>query len=272
LAEPVVPDYGWFSPADLKKLFHAIHQSHDWTKVILVGGQSLTSWVQYYQIELPPFDGPYLTADADFLGTKEDAQLMAQELGGEVIVTGLDDHTPEAAVIKFAGEDGHTLHIDILLSVIGVSEGDIAKLAVPVQLNDWEPIHVMHPVLVLISRCANLERLPSKRNGNGVTQARVACTVVHRYLQDCLADPERAREALQAASRIATLAKSKAGLYVWRRWGIDVLSTIEPDNMPGQFPRSWSFEVAKVVRKREIAFRRASRPSARPRPRLRPSP
>jgi hypothetical protein len=102
LAEPVVhDDYGWFSPADLKKLFHAIHQAHDWTKVILVGGQSLTTWVEYYKIALPPFDGPYLTADADFLGTKADAQVVADELGGTAVFAGLDDHTPEVATSTY---------------------------------------------------------------------------------------------------------------------------------------------------------------------------
>jgi hypothetical protein len=259
LAESVVrDDYGWFSPADLKKLFHAIHQAHDWTKVILVGGQSLTTWVEYYKIALPPFDGPYLTADADFLGTKADAQIVADELGGTAVFAGMDDHTPEVATVEFQGEDGHPLHIDVLLSVIGVSERDITKLAVPVQLNDWDPIQVMHPVLVLVSRCANLERLPNKRTGNGITQARVACAVVQRYLEECLADPNRAREALRAADRIAALAQSSAGIFVWKQWGIDVLGTIDPQKMPGEFSRSWPHEVARVEKKRQIAARQTS--------------
>lgn len=254
MAEPVVhDDYGWFSPADLKKLFHAIHQAHDWTKVILVGGQSLTTWVEYYKITLPQFDGPYLTADADFLGTRADAQVVADELGGTAVFAGFDDHTPEVATVEFKGKDGQPLHIDILLSVIGLSEGDITKLAVPVQLNDWDTIHVMHPVMVLVSRCANLERLPNKRTGNGITQARVACTVVQRYLDECLENPARAREALRAADRIAALAKSKEGVFVSQRWGIDVLATVDPERMPGEFSRSWAFEVARVKRKRRIA-------------------
>jgi len=43
---------------------------------MLVGGQSLTAWVQHYQIQLPPFKGPYLTADDDFLATRADAALL----------------------------------------------------------------------------------------------------------------------------------------------------------------------------------------------------
>jgi hypothetical protein len=139
-----------------------------------------------------------------------------------------------------------------------VSEGDITKLAVQVQLDDWDPIQVMHPVLVLVSRCANLERLPNKRTGNGITQARIACAVVQRYLEECIVDPNRAREALRATDRLAELAKSKAGVYVWQRWGIDVLATVDPGRMPGEFSRSWAYEVARVKGKRRIATLQAA--------------
>lgn len=46
------------------------HRLEDWKHVVLVGGQSLTAWVQHYQIQLPQFEGPYLTADADFVATR----------------------------------------------------------------------------------------------------------------------------------------------------------------------------------------------------------
>jgi hypothetical protein len=256
LAEPLAQgDYGWFTPADLRQVILAIHQVHDWRRVILVGGQSLTTWVRYYGIELPAFEGPYLTADADFLGTKIEAEVIAEYLEGTAKLAGLDDHTPNTAIIEFTGKSGEKLHIDMLFSVLGVPETEVEKLAVPLKLNDWEPINVLHPLLVLESRCINLERLSHKRNGNGITQARVACTVVTRYLEQCLADPARRRESLKASRRIATLAAKSAGIYVWKEWGIDVMETVDPAKMPGQFCRSWVHEIAEVKRKREIAAR-----------------
>ena len=74
-------DYDWFTPADLTRVIDAIHALPDWQSVVLVGGQSLTAWVEYYNIELPAFEGPYLTIDADFLGTKTEAEVIARELG-----------------------------------------------------------------------------------------------------------------------------------------------------------------------------------------------
>ncbi|GFE84892.1 hypothetical protein GCM10011487_68920 [Steroidobacter agaridevorans] len=249
-------DFGWFTPADLRQVILAIHQLEDWKKVILVGGQSLTAWVEYYKIELPVFEGPYLTADADFLGTKAEAKVIASYLRGKAQIPKIDDHTPNTAIIEFTGEEGTKLLIDMLVGVLGVSTEDAAKLAVSVVLYDWQPVQILHPLLVLESRCANLERLPHKRENNGITQARVACLVVAKYLDDCVTTPARRKECLRAAKRIAALAKSSAGVYVWREWGIDVLDTVDPSKMPGQFPRSWEHEIAKVMRKREIALAR----------------
>lgn len=211
--------------------------------------------MEFYKIKPPEFDGPYLTADADFLGTKAEAKVIAEYLKGKTHSPTIDDHTPNTAIIEFTGEQGSRLLIDMLTGVLGVSNSDAEKLAVPVVLDDWEPIQILHPLLVLESRCANVERLAHKRQGNGITQARVACLVVTQYLNQCVSTPTRRKESLQAAKRIAALARSSAGVYVWNEWGIDVLDTVDPTKMPQQFPRSWAYEVAEVRRKREIKAR-----------------
>jgi hypothetical protein len=110
LAESVSPnDYDWFTPADLTRVIDAIHALPDWKSVVLVGGQSLTAWVEYYKIKLPTLKGPYLTIDADFLGTKTEAELIAKELGSNAQIPSIDDHTPNAATIDFTGASGKRL-------------------------------------------------------------------------------------------------------------------------------------------------------------------
>jgi hypothetical protein len=47
---------------------------------ILVGGQSLTFWVDYFKIPVPKGDTPYLTQDADVLATKHDARSLSFHL------------------------------------------------------------------------------------------------------------------------------------------------------------------------------------------------
>ena len=208
-----------------------------------------------FKIELPAFEGPYLTADADFLGSKVEAEVIARYLHGTTKAPAPDDPTPNTAIVEFTGERGEKLLIDMLIGVLGVPTPEARKLAVPVELAGCEPIQVLHPLLVLESRCHNLECLSHNREGNGITQARVACQVVTRYLADSLAKPARRREALDAAGRIANLAKSSAGVFVWTQWNIDVLATIDPAAMPGEFPRSWKFEIERVNHKREVALR-----------------
>jgi hypothetical protein len=259
LASPIgyQPDYGWFTPADTKQLFRAIHKLPDWEKVVLVGGQALTTWVFKYKIDLLSFDGPYLTQDADFLGSRADAELIAKHLGGKAMLAHMDDHTVNTAVIEFTGKDGRRLLVDMLGVVLGLKDEDTRRLAVAVQLyDDWEPIRVLHPLLVLESRCANLEMLANKRTANGITQAKVAVLVAKAYIEECLLYPERRREALKAARRIAALAVSRSGVYVWKQWQIDVLEAVDPENMPGRFWCSWKYVLQKVQRKREIALKR----------------
>jgi hypothetical protein len=256
LAEPLTGDgYGWFTPADLEVLFRVVNRLAAQTPVILIGGQALTTWVQYYRIDLPAFEGPYLTQDADFMGSGNIATLVADLLKGTARKPTFEDSTPNTATVVFVGASGEKILIDFLQSVLGIKDRDVTRLATRVAINDWDPIDVLHPLLVLQSRCINLHRLQEKRDTNGITQARVACLVVKKYLDECLMDPRRRKECFKAAKRIAELAKSSAGVFVWLEWRIDVLAVVEPDKMPGEFPRSWVFEITKVARKREIASR-----------------
>lgn len=103
---------------------------------MLVGGQSLTAWVEYYKIKLPTLEGPYLTIDADFLGTKIEAEVIAKELGSNAQIPSIDDHTPNAATIDFSGASGKRLHIDILSGVLGLKSDDVRKLAVNLEINN----------------------------------------------------------------------------------------------------------------------------------------
>jgi hypothetical protein len=113
LAQPLISDdYDWFTPADLTRVINAIHALPDWSSVVLVGGQSLTAWVEYYKIKLPSFEGPYLTIDADFLGTRTEAEVIARELGSKAQIPTIDDQTPNAAAIDFTGASGKKLHIE----------------------------------------------------------------------------------------------------------------------------------------------------------------
>lgn len=218
---------GWFAPPDLDLLFKAISKIENPGNIVLVGGQSLSFWVDHYDITIPKTDTPYLTQDADFLARKHDAIAISELLGGQVKLATLDDNTPNIATLVFRGSAGNKLLIDFLGIIVGVDEGEIRKLAVPVERGEWR-LNILHPILCLKSRINNLDILPSKRNKNGIEQARVAVEVAKHYLRDRL-NEGNVRAALNAVKQITEMAQSRAGLYVWEKYNIDVLQAVEPE-------------------------------------------
>ena len=142
----------------------------------------------------------------------------------------MDDNTPNTATIVFVGPSGSKLMIDFLGTVVGLSADEVRRLSVPIDM-DGRLLNVMHPLLCLRSRICNLEVLTSKRNRNGLAQAKVAIHVAKMYLQKRIADNE-VREALNGTKLIAVLATSKAGRFVWDKWEIDVLEAVDPSIFP----------------------------------------
>jgi hypothetical protein len=66
LAESVSPnDYDWFTPVDLTKVIDAIHALPDWKSVVLVGGQSLTAWVESVRQSFAPKRAADFSAERD---------------------------------------------------------------------------------------------------------------------------------------------------------------------------------------------------------------
>lgn len=248
--------YGWFSPPDLDVLFAALTRLGNPGNVVLVGGQSLSFWVDWYDIPIPQTDTPYLTQDADFLAGRKDAEELAKHLGGDLRLATIDDLTPNTATVVFDGVNGDRLLIDFLGLVIGLTPAEIRTHAVPVE-RDGQRLFILHPLLCLQSRISNLRQLPAKRNRNGIEQARVAVEVAKRYVNERLKSGDT-RAALKAANKIATMAQSKDGLYVWERWAIDVLQAIAPSEFPDTRFRQieWPKQESKTQTKRQKAENR----------------
>ncbi|MDP1995722.1 MAG: hypothetical protein Q8J90_00845 [Gallionella sp.] len=217
--------YDWFQPSDLPKFFHALQKATQ--PAILVGGQSLTFWVDYFKIPVPKSDTPYLTQDADVLATKHDARIIAAELHGTLNIPKPDDHTPNTAIITYKTPDGRTLFVDFMGSLIGLTNEEIRKTAVELEHPEYGFIRILHPALVLKSRIVNLHRLRSKRDTNGVAQARLAVLVAKAFFEnyDSLGFAGRNPD-LYLIDRVMCLDKqaiSDAGGFVYVQWKIDVM-------------------------------------------------
>lgn len=253
-------DFGWFSPADFEIVLKAIAKYPEPDKFVLVGGQSLVGWILHYNISLPPSDYPALTQDVDFVGARKEAVFLAKEIGGIARFATLDDNTPNTAVITWQppGAGKKQLLLDFLSGILGVEDVDVRRLAVPLQFFGQHPVRILHPLLCLVSRLANLHKLATKRTKNGITQATMAVEVARCYLRELLVKntPEDEKQAIKAVHRILDAAASQAGIYAFIEYGVDPLSAIDAKTLeafvhhPMFAIMDWPKQLAWVQRER----------------------
>jgi len=127
--------------------------------------------------------------------------------------------------------DGRKLLIDFLSVLIGLRQDEVRRMAVPIEVGGEPPLWVMHPILCLQSRLENLYRLPAKRDGNGIAQARVAVDVARELLMGLHADGDH-RNAGRAAKRICRIAASPAGVFTFFEYQIDPMAAVDPTRFP----------------------------------------
>lgn len=228
--------FDWFQPSDLPAFFKALQKSPH--PAVLVGGQSLTFWVDFFNIPVPEVDTPYLTQDIDVLATKHDALIVAKELHGTCKIADLDDATPNTAIVIYDTPDGRKLLVDFMGTLIGLSNEEIRKTAVELDHPEYGLIRILHPTLVLKSRIVNLHRLAQKRHANGVEQARLAVPVVRAFLEyyvrNGLAGANPDKYLIDRIVWLHDQALSDAGKFVYAEWGIDVMQAAPMDSVQNQ--------------------------------------
>lgn len=207
------------------------------SNVILVGGQALSYWAQYFDIDAP-VSLPHISRDLDFLARNPsdifEVQRFAQILGGYPVYP--SKHALTILIgqaIKEISDDEY-FNIDILHKVYSGTEG-VKKRAILAEI-DGKVISVMNPLDVLASRLINLHKIPQKQNDAGVTQLSLAIVVARCFL--CSAQVN----ASAALHFYVALAKSDAGRKVASRWGIHVADAIDPavmNDTPLFFEHQW---------------------------------
>jgi hypothetical protein len=248
--------YDWFLPEDLPGFFHALQKSPN--PAILVGGQSLTFWVDYFGIPVLQTKTPYLTQDADVLATKHDARIVAAELNGTLAIpTSMDDHTPNTAIVTYLTPDGRRLFVDFMGTLIGLSNEEIRKTAVELEHEKYGLIRILHPSLVLKSRIINLHRLQSKRDTNGIEQARLAVLAAKAYFENYvslgMAGKNPDRYLIGRVQWLGDLALSDAGIFVFNQWGIEVMGASSTNLIMNQKFHSehWPRLINRIRRKQD---------------------
>jgi hypothetical protein len=216
------------------------------TEIVLVGGQALAYWADYYKLltDLPPLRA--ISNDVDFLARspadRESVALFAKALGGKTVYTSWRALTALVgqAVRDVSAEE--YLNVDVIFKVLGLESEMVRSQAVPAG-NDDAAALIMHPLDVLYSRLVNVHQLPEKNNDKGRFQLQLAIDVGREYLRD-LADrePDKVRSTIRT---IARWARDDAGRKVAERHGIHVADAIDPLTVPRTsryWERGWPWQ------------------------------
>lgn len=228
-------------------------------RLILVGGQAIEVWAVLFDVPSPLGKGIALTEDTDWLGGKRDAQWLCSLLEGPAKIDlqfAKDfDGTPSSAV-AFIQRGDRILLMDFLRAICGPTNEDVKRLAVRVDL-DGGAIKVLHPLLCLHSRLANLREIPAKRNANGIAQAKWMIEIFRTYLVKMIGvlDPVQLAKACREVSK---LAEFQPGRYCFEEYELDPLESIDPavvDHIGGKFAEIEWANVVRRIREKQAGWR-----------------
>ncbi len=258
-----------FRIRDIAKVLESLPDDND---AILIGGQALNIWAEYYAQQDSSLNtySPFFSHDIDFLGDQDSAAAMHKIWKGEIRVPDMDTHTPMSANLKFNLEDGRPINVDFLEVMIGVDNYHIRKDAQKARNpNTQKSVLVLHPAHCLASRIYNtygiLNRRSGQTDGRSTERTRLAVRVLNHALSDLFRsqDRESHRQAYRFIEYTASLAVEDPAKRACLLDNIDVLEAIPTDPELGmtedflnaRYPRIRSF----VARKREIYTRNYER-------------
>lgn len=202
---------------------------------ILVGGQALSIWTNFYQVAIPSVLTANVTRDADFIGSADTALIVKAALSNknwkfeQITPSAL---SPVTAQLTLQTEHG-VKEIDFLGSIVGLHTDDVRKRAVPLNLPDGSVVTVLHPLDVLASRLHNLAEIPEKRNDKGVAQAELAISITGAFLRDTIAHRTE-RELFNQIERIKIIVTNDKITAICRQYALDVLSCVPVDQITNE--------------------------------------
>jgi len=213
---------------------------------VLVGGQALMMWATIYDIDPKNDDGStVVTTDADFLGNKTHVENLARNFHGAKTYPPKYGVSALTGTVQVAVSPDEHIVIDVIHSLVGLASESVSKRAFTEPNVDCL---VMHPIDVLHSRVANIADLTDKRTIDSIRQAKLALRITSAYIESTAADPDPAvaKLAMVAAERVTEIAKSRAGKFVTKEYGLSFL-----DAVPAHAIKNDQFQTHRWPRMRE---------------------
>lgn len=239
-----------FSEESLRHLLRFLPEN-----AVLIGGQSLAFWANYYELPLSDADfGETLTKDADFLGDADVVTEVARAFPGKAVFPGKTAITALVGQVVISENNSEYLNIDVLHKIVGFDKAESVRNRASRVHVYGIPVLVMHPLDVLNSRLCNLCELRSKQTTNGIAQARLAVHVARRHISSIAKTPdETLKPALNSIEYIVKIAKSKAGRNAASRHDIHLIDALPLDEIPDEnFQRFRRPRIEDELRRPEV--------------------
>ena len=231
------------------------------SQALLVGGQALAFWAEYFRVEPVGELSGNINSDVDFIGTAQVAKQLATALNWTIWLPTLDEATEQTARVTRQVPGGGLKQVDFLRAIVGLDTDRIQKRAVEVALPGGALIRILHPLDVLESRLRNLEHLPSKRVAASIAQAELAVAIAGKFFAWLLDSGAAPRTLLDAVERITQMGLDQGLARVAVDHGIDPLASVPASRIeiPQFQARRWPQILAAVAERRRKHARRAER-------------
>jgi hypothetical protein len=197
---------------------------------ILIGGQALDLWCEKYldRDELLRSLAPFTSKDVDFRGDRDSVLRLAERLDGEALLPPLSDFDAvNAGIVTYRDPRGVERTLNVLLNVYGLDTKEAIETALPIELPSGRMFRVLHPVLCMFSRFANLADLRPE-SPVALRQARASVACCRLYIHDVVEEGS-IEDALALGEKIFEFARSSRDAdAIYGKHRIEPFSAVQP--------------------------------------------
>jgi hypothetical protein len=205
--------------------------------LILVGGQAALYYVDRYREDEPFLDRftVITSRDSDFLGTSADVEWLASRLGAPVHRSARKGGFLGLSLARIHPEPENETEeahfVEILGSVLGARQTDVERTAMRVQWPDGGTFRIIHPVILMETKAANLVSL-DQADRNDRAHLGIACLAARASFRGMNREPEQGRNLVTLANRVLDLAESNLGRALLADHDLDLTLALPDDLQP----------------------------------------
>ncbi len=217
------------------------------TDAVLIGGQALQVWCDRYASAVADLRSvaPFTSGDVDVQGDRRVVEVCAQSFAVRpAFPTSFEDATNVGYLEVSIG--AVPVGVNVLTSPYGIDAREAMATARMVDLGDGSWIRVLHPVLCMESRIANVGGL-GRTSAKELHQARASILCARALIAEVAASEPRA--ALDLSERVFRYArKNLAARKAFREHGLDTFDAIEAHpGLPDAFVRTRLPQMRSII-------------------------